>query len=544
MKRALAVGAVLPIVLLASSQSTFADPLVLGNLLVSGSVYLVPGVNGQPGSSPASMLVPGVTALPGGGTAVAGGAYPNVFNNDVPDPSFGVTTPVILNQYLISGGGTTATLKDSQLVSGIVTSFSSKSELALNVSTNGSSVSFMGYISPAGNLDVSNANTPGHIDATNPVSEVFQRGIASIDASGHVVVTPVNSYSGNNGRGVVLANNINGTSETDYLMVGNAGNSGKSPSAAITTMLSNNTGVQLIAAGSSGDSTVVGVSNGSAASTTGYQNGFTVTSLGYAADKSGKDDNFRGETIFNNTLYVTKGSGGNGINTVYQVGTAGTLPTAASAATTPITILPGLPTGLATNIVPGPTEFFPFGIWFADANTLYVGDEGSGKDTPADNPGNDPNAGLEKWSFNGTKWILDYTLQAGLIGVSYTPIDPTGATSYCGPVLTDGLRNITGRVNLDGTVTIFGVTSTVSCSGDPGADPNLLVSITDKLSDMTALQASGESFSILDSAAYGEVFRGVSFTPVPEPTSIALIGSGILGFAWRRRHHLLRRVSR
>ena len=28
-------------------------------------------------------------------------------------------------------------------------------------------------------------------------------------------------------------------------------------------------------------------------------------------------------TIFNNTLYVTKGSGGNGINTVYQVGTQG-----------------------------------------------------------------------------------------------------------------------------------------------------------------------------------------------------------------------------
>jgi hypothetical protein len=32
----------------------------------------------------------------------------------------------------------------------------------------------------------------------------------------------------------------------------------------------------------------------------------------FAGDKPGKDTNFRGITIFNNTLYVFKGSGGNG----------------------------------------------------------------------------------------------------------------------------------------------------------------------------------------------------------------------------------------
>jgi hypothetical protein len=40
----------------------------------------------------------------------------------------------------------------------------------------------------------------------------------------------------------------------------------------------------------------------------------------YAADKAGKDNNFRGLTVFNNTVYFTKGSGSNGINTVYQAG--------------------------------------------------------------------------------------------------------------------------------------------------------------------------------------------------------------------------------
>jgi hypothetical protein len=36
---------------------------------------------------------------------------------------------------------------------------------------------------------------------------------------------------------------------------------------------------------------------------------------------------------------------------------------------------------------------------------------------------------------------------------------------------TDGCRNLTGRVRENGTVEIFAVTSTVSASGDQGADP-------------------------------------------------------------------------
>lgn len=36
----------------------------------------------------------------------------------------------------------------------------------------------------------------------------------------------------------------------------------------------------------------------------------------------------------------------------------------------------------------------------------------------------------------------------------------------------DRLRNISGQVNGDGTVTIYAATSTVSGSGDQGADPN------------------------------------------------------------------------
>jgi hypothetical protein len=76
---------------------------------------------------------------------------------------------------------------------------------------------------------------------------------------------------------------------------------------------------------------------------------------------------------------------------------------------------------------------------------------------------------------------------------------------------TDGLRNITGRVNRDGTVTIWAVTSTVSGNGDQGADPNKLVAITD--SPSASAPAAGEQFWTVKSAGFGDVLRGVSFTP-------------------------------
>src|SRR5690348_18201311 len=51
---------------------------------------------------------------------------------------------------------------------------------------------------------------------------------------------------------------------------------------------------------------------------------FNITQLGDPPDKIGKDDNFRGLTIYNNVLYYTKGSGGNGVNTIYFLDTTGT----------------------------------------------------------------------------------------------------------------------------------------------------------------------------------------------------------------------------
>jgi hypothetical protein len=83
---------------------------------------------------------------------------------------------------------------------------------------------------------------------------------------------------------------------------------------------------------------------------------------------------------------------------------------------------------------------------------------------------------------------------------------------------TDGLRNITGIVNSDGTVTIYAITSTISGSGDQGADPNRLVAITDTVSAMGPRPPAGESFKVLKTAYFGEVLRGVSWTPGKDVT--------------------------
>ena len=455
-----------------------ADSLNLsaGNLVVTRSVYT--GV--------ASSVTIG-QALPGGGVAVADGTYPGVFANETPDPSFGITSPIMLDQLTTSG----ALLNSFNLTSAaaamginLATSFPSKSELAINQSSDGTLI-LMGYVAPINTLDVSNSNTPNHVDSTNPVGLTYQRAVAQINTIGSIQVTPVNTYSGNNGRAAVLAGG-------NYYMVGNAGN-GAAPE---PTNIVNNTGVQMTTPGGSADATVVGKPQGTAGSKNGFQYGYSVVQNGGAADKSGKDNNFRGLAVFNNTLYVTKGSGSNGINSVYQVGTAGTLPTTATASNTTISILPGFSTTLASA---SSGVYHPFGIWFANDSTLYVGDEGDGTNTTAGY------GGLQKWVKTNGIWAIAYTLQNGLnLGTQYSvPNYPASMNPAAA-----GLRNIAGKDNGDGTVTIYGITSTVSTATDQGADPNQLVSITDNLAATTA---GSETFTILETAGYGEVLRGVSY---------------------------------
>ncbi len=666
-RRSLVAAAALAI---CGASGAFAQSTPLfapGNLLVSRSTYI---------GTVTTVPFPGT--LPNNAASVADGGFPEIFNNETPDASFGVTSPVFIDRMTRSGGLiSTIPVNASLLGTTVSTSFPSKSEVGLSLTPDGTGVTFMAYGSGANALDVSNSNTPGHVDITNLVDGqsilIYQRDIIELHADGTSLVTPTNTYSGNNGRNTLLGSNGN------YYTVGNAGNNGKSislkagtvaisngstsvvlsgasttanifagtpfsgtnipvgayvtaiadsthlalsaaatgaangaytanagavqlagcsflsggtsitvtdtsklvpgmpltgtgfaagsyilsvtdathfvASAATTansgagsyiaavsnSMLSDNTGVQMIQKGLSDttgtgtgilnavtNSTVVGKVNGSYGTTPGYQRGFSVAQIGVAADKSGKDDNFRGIANYDNTLYASKGSGGNGLDAVYQVnpsggayvtpGTSAGLPTSANAATASINPIPGWPLdslGANEGLTNGSTVHHPFGMWFANDTTLYVGDEGLA------GVANAAAGGLQKWIYNGSVWVLQYTIAAGAI--------PSYTVNGVGPLQAEGLRNIIGVNNGDGTVTVYGITSTAGVTlNDEGADPNQLVTVTDNVAATTPLP--GESLTVLETAAYGDVLRGVNFIPGVAVTNGGFIRDRRTGF--------------
>jgi hypothetical protein len=489
----------------ASAQNAFTP----GDILVSSSTY----------AGSASTITVG-ESLPdtNGATASNNGAYYQVFNNEQPDPNFGITAPITITQLTQSGASTGVVINVPSTY--LSTSFSSKSELGLNLSLDGTAVTFMAYPAGPNQIDLSNSATPGNdFSGDTDSAPATYRAIGQLNANGTLSsITEIVDYSGDNARNAVLTSN-------GYYTVGASGSSNLALA-----------GAELV--------------------TPGGTPGSNSTSLGHYGTKDSQN-NFRGITIYNNTMYATKGSGGasSSVDTVYQIGTAGTLPTGTG---NTVSILPGFNTTTQGSI--GANGPHPFGIWFANATTLYVADEGTGVIGDIQSPttgqpslnGNNVYAGLEKWSYSSaqSKWILDYTLTNGLnIGTNYTVSGTNNGSSGSYTTAPDGLRNITGQVNGDGTVTIYAITSTASSEGgtatgasgsvwptnnaiDEGCDPNQLVKINDTLSYTTASQASSESFAILETAGYGQVLRGISFAPsVPTSDTPTMPVWGLLALA-------------
>lgn len=465
-----------------------------GSLVISSSTY-------DPTHGAVAALKVGST-LPGTATAttkaVSGNNYVTVWSNESVDPAFGITSPIQLTDIDPFRGHVLHTTEIPE--DAVVTSFSSKSELALHLADDrdGRHLVFAGYAGAGvGAIDASNSDAVPGQDPTNPVTfafgpkYAFARTVVSMDEDGNLAYTPTINYGGNNGRAALLGSN------GLYYMVGNANNGNAAtfgPSNGTNPDVTETTGLEAVlplnartpfvkippAASAEVDPLMQLVFNGK-------------------ADKPGKDDNFRGVTEHRGALYFTKGSGSNGVDTVYTVTSLPSLKGASSAA---IFAVPGFPTDSA-KATGG--NFTPFAVFFANDTTMYVTDEGSGNATDTAS-----HAGLQKWSLVKGVWQLDYVLTQGLIGVVDSKLN--GSAGPYPAVTTVGLRNLTGAVDRDGTVTLWATTATSSASVDAGADPNRVVRITDYLPAKTLTgPVARESFQTIAGPTYGTVYRGVAY---------------------------------
>ncbi len=217
--------------------------------------------------------------------------------------------------------------------------------------------------------------------------------------------------------------------------------------------------------------------------------------------------------IYNNTLYVSADTKGGSNNARDFVGTLGSPPatglfnsgngptqltgfgTSASGKYTMTSGANGngnpFNAGLQINL--SPSNYF-----FASPSVLYVADTGAPKNNSANSPVGD--GGLQKWinshaDGSGT-WSLAYTLYQGLNLV----LNSSSSGS-------SGLYGLAGTVS-GNTVQLYATNYALN-----DLDYTYLYGITDNLTFTLASQASGELFTLLDTAPADSNFKGVSFTP-------------------------------
>jgi hypothetical protein len=265
--------------------------------------------------------------------------------------------------------------------------------------------------------------------------------------------------------------------------------------------------------------------------TKGATSATAITGLDTSTGASSQDT--RDVQVYNGQLYVSvdskEGSGSNR-DFIGTLGAPGALPTSLVNAGAGPVMLPGFGsadgkgkltiTAATTNGINAAGKqinLSPENFFFADADTLYVADSGSPKNTSASSSLGD--GGLQKWSLIGGSWTLDYTLASGLNLVK------NSATAG-----TTGLLGLTGK-DVGGEVELFATNYTI---GD--TDPTYLYGITDVLAALT--KPSGETFTKLATAPADSTFKGVAFAPapIPEPRAYALmvLGFGLMGAAMRK----------
>ena len=401
-------------------------------------------------------------------------SFPAIFS----DPTVTGVQGTVHLDILLSAPGSPPLF--SFALEGISTSFSSKSEGALTLSVDGTVLTYMGYSGPVGAEGVSNSYSTGTgSNLHGNAGALYDREVALIQKDGVVSLTPINNaYSGDNPRAAASVDS------TQFYMVGNADST--------------------IYADGTGPGATIGARYGVPGSPISYELGgyIALDRPDETSKQHVKDSNFRALGLFNGNMYVAKGSGGNGDDGLFQVhnGKGDGFPVGLG---NTITKLFGAP---ATDPVTGAVSpYTPFGFWFANPTTVYVADEGYGNTDANGNLIPDRLGGLQKWILADGAWQLAYILTDGL-----NLFNPQTVAGYSVPTYTTGLRNLTGKSNYDGTVTIYAITAQYSSISGGEPDPTALVAVKDVLS---ATSLPGEQFVTLRTSKAGEVFRGIAFQP-------------------------------
>lgn len=451
---------------------------------------------------------------------------------------------ITLTQFDLSANGRTATgagtLVLPQTASGANAAFSgeygSASEGYLNLSANGQYLTMMGYGVNANTFNTAPLSTYGNAALGQTTSLT----------GGSVTTVPR----------VVALIGANGSADTSTALTGvfNTNN----PRAAATV---DGTSFYVSGQGVTGDGTG-GVFYATKGATTATAiNANTTTPTGTASANAATGTETRDIQIVNtgsgNQLQVSRDFSPSGtpndstdIRVLADAATGG-LPTSGNIAATRLTNL-NTSSGKGGNTLGGNTSSInltstlvngvnnsrvgkfvylsPEAFYYANATTLYIADSGAPKNGSA-GAARLGEGGLQKWTLNAGVWTLAYDLVAGLNLVDNATAN--SATPTAAGVT--GLFGLTGMV-VGGQVQLF-----ATSYGLNEMSPSFLYEITDNLADTTITQVNaenggaGETFATLYSAPLGTAIRGVSFTPAPEPASIAVFGVGLLGAAIARR---------
>jgi len=219
--------------------------------------------------------------------------------------------------------------------------------------------------------------------------------------------------------------------------------------------------------------------------------------------------NIRSVDIYNSQLLTSSNTG-----TFVGVSSVGTGTPTTSGATIALMIATGTgsspyefaayndPNGNQTNLTAS------FGL-----NRVYVADDRTSINTAG------ATGGIQRWSWNGAAWLLDYTLNENV------------AAPLTGTLPVIGARGLSGYLDPTGVAVLY-------FSNAAGTE----------LREVLDTGASATSF-VLATADTNTVFRGVALTvAVPEPTTYALMGmTGIVGAGvWfqRRRKEQTARFAR